>query len=160
MHATEIIGYTYAADIICPPCLRRKAAFENEAHGDNAEFTPLDTLLDRWAKRQGIDREDEDTFDSDDFPKVVFETGDAKGERCGTCHERLDGEVVSICPVCAEHGIFYCRETVATCDKCGVRKDVFMEMDYSSDDDGVPVDTVCLDCLSTGQHLKNAHPDG
>jgi len=158
MHATEIIGYTFASQIVCKQCLRKKAATVSEANGHNAEFTPLEDLLDRWAKIDGVDREDEDSFDSDDFPKVTFETGDAKHESCGTCYARLDGNVM--CAKCAEYGIFYCRETVATCDHCGLRKDVFVEMDYSKDDNGVPVDTACLDCLSTGKHLKSAHPNG
>lgn len=160
MHATDIVGYTFNAETLCPSCMRRKAAFENEANGDNAEFTPLDTLLTRWAARQGIvDMEDEHSFDSDDFPKVIFASSVEDRERCDGCNERLDGEPDVICAVCAEHGMWNCRETVATCDRCGVRKDVFAEMDYSTDDNGVAIDTVCLDCLSIGQHLKSAHPE-
>lgn len=162
MHATTITGYTYKADLHCPDCMRTMAAHALAAPGEAAFMgrpTDGDTteqFLDRWAAQEGINRGDETTFDSDDFPKVTFETGDASNELCGTCYTRLDGNVM--CKPCAEHGIFRCRETVATCDHCKVYKDVFMEMSYKDDDDpGSPVDTVCLDCLATGEHLKNAH---
>lgn len=92
MHATDVVGYTFEADQFCPSCMRKKAAFENEANGDNAEFTPLDTLLARWAARHEIDMEDEESYDSGDFPKAIMYSTDLECERCRDCGEHLMGD--------------------------------------------------------------------
>lgn len=92
MHATDIVGYTFNAETLCPSCMRKKAAFVNETNGRNAEFMPLDRLLDYWAVYQGIDREDEHSFDSGDFPKVIFESSVEDCERCNGCGEHLTGD--------------------------------------------------------------------
>lgn len=64
-----------------------------------------------------------------------------------------------MCKTCSAFGIWACRETVGTCDLCGRMKDVFMLMDYADENDfeGKPAETVCLDCLSAGKHMKAAH---
>lgn len=90
MNATTIVAYTFQAEILCRPCMRRKAAFQAEANGMNAEMVPLADLLAAWAKRQGIeDPEDEYTYDSDDFPKVVFASDVEDDETCHGCGEEI-----------------------------------------------------------------------
>jgi hypothetical protein len=69
MYATEpyAAGYTYQAEVLCPPCMMRALGFPGYS---NAEET-----LDRLAERQGIDRDDERSFDSGEFPKVILSSG-------------------------------------------------------------------------------------
>lgn len=87
--AWDIAGYTYNAETLCQPCTRRIAAFANEANGRNAEFVGIEDLLDQWAVDDLIVREDEHSFDSDDFPKVVLVSSLLDGETCDKCGEEL-----------------------------------------------------------------------
>lgn len=88
-HLFDIVAYTYRADLYCPECivdvaggiLGRESAF----HLDSTE-----SRLNALAKARGIDREDEATFDSDDFPKVVFRDQVEDENRCGECGCELD----------------------------------------------------------------------
>jgi hypothetical protein len=50
--------------------------------------------LDFLAQRRGIDRYDEHTFDSGDFPKVIFRDQVTDDDVCGVCGEKLDDIVV------------------------------------------------------------------
>ena len=103
MRTDTIVGYSYRADIYCPEhivgALRGRddvapAGFDMEA----------EHLLDQVAAYNLIDREDESSFDSDDFPKVAFadqvrgmadyplvddEDGCETADRCATCHRLL-----------------------------------------------------------------------
>lgn len=60
------------------------------------------------------------------------------------------------CPECVPYGVFYCRETVGICDKCGEHKDVYMDYAVSGDRER-PDQTICLDCLIDGAHIDGAH---
>lgn len=73
----DILGYVYRADIWCPECVH--FAFE----GDPRVCT--EEVLDRAARERGIDREDETSFDSDEFPKVIMRFEMEPGETCGEC---------------------------------------------------------------------------
>jgi hypothetical protein len=72
-YASDIVGYTYRADYIyrtelyCPGCI---LAVVNGLTVDHAADT-AERDLDVLAAEHGIDRYDESTFDSGDFPKVV-----------------------------------------------------------------------------------------
>jgi hypothetical protein len=72
VHATTVVGYTYAADTYCHDCI-------------------VDVIgpLDERAEALGIDTDDERSYDSDDFPKVVFASQVEDAEYCGSCHELL-----------------------------------------------------------------------
>lgn len=88
MRADTIVGYTYQAEILCTVCTVSAVAHVPRTH--IATLNPEETL-DAHAQVRGIDRLDEDTFDSGDFPKVVFADmlNDTPNERCGACGERL-----------------------------------------------------------------------
>lgn len=86
----DIVAYVYRADLYCPECLpdvmqRRADLLDVYPAGFNTE-----AWLDRCAEVLGIDREDESTFDSDDFPKVVFRDQLEDDERCGRCGRVLE----------------------------------------------------------------------
>lgn len=88
LHATDIVGYTYNADEYCEHCTA--VLFEREDDEAPSIFQGAEAILDYEALRRGIDRHDEATFDSGEFPKVIFASqGESDDERCGSCHDPL-----------------------------------------------------------------------
>jgi hypothetical protein len=83
MSATDIVAYTYRAENLCPHCIMAKF------NSDGRLGTDVETVLDWHAGVSGIDRGDERTFDSGDFPKVVFGSQIESDERCNGCGESL-----------------------------------------------------------------------
>ncbi len=90
-HSTDIVGYALNADIYCAPCTARMYPYA----GVTAE-----QVLDNAAQWEGVNREDESSFDSSNsgdwgepnplvFPKVIFESQRTEGDRCGSCGESL-----------------------------------------------------------------------
>lgn len=82
MKTFDIVGYTYRAENLCPRC--QVLAFECDPAIRNCE-----QMLDTVATSRGIDRYDEHSFDSRDFPKVVFSGMVEDDELCGHCNEPL-----------------------------------------------------------------------
>jgi hypothetical protein len=99
----DIAGYTYNADNYCERHVFG-AMGKRRLPGRTVEES-----LDTYAAQRGIDRQDERSFDSGDFPKVIFrdqahdgcnaandyEPGQC-GDRCGKCGEPLDGSCPNI----------------------------------------------------------------
>lgn len=83
-----IAAYTYKAEIYCPACLIEQLIAEGEA-SPAARDMRVEDVLDQIAGANAIDREDEHTFDSDEFPKVVFGISLDDHERCGSCAGEL-----------------------------------------------------------------------
>lgn len=81
-HATEIVAYTFDAETLCPGCTIRAL------HG-NDDWLNAEEFLRELAVGRGVDRMDEHSFDSGDFPKVVFDSGLLDGEKCDHCGEEL-----------------------------------------------------------------------
>lgn len=89
-HATDIVGYTYAANNYCEHCTA--VMFEREDADAPNIFQGAESILNDEAGRRGIDRMDERSYDSGDFPKVIFASQvEDEDERCGQCHESLTG---------------------------------------------------------------------
>ena len=84
----DIVGYTYNADIYCPSCI------VDELPSPSAPPSSAETHLDSLAEWFGIDRMDENSFDSDHFPKVVFRdqmpSPFDEPEICGRCTRDID----------------------------------------------------------------------
>jgi hypothetical protein len=86
-HSTDIVGYTHQADNYCPACILTVLVGTHNVSTTDPEgefgLTPI-------AINRGIDRDDEASFDSGGFPKVLFRDrlGDLY-ERCGRCGEEL-----------------------------------------------------------------------
>jgi len=79
----KITAYVYKADIYCTDCIIEAMLLAGEA-SPAARDMPVEDALDQIAAANAIDRQDEWTFDSDEFPKVVF-SDDLSGEHCGGC---------------------------------------------------------------------------
>lgn len=94
MHATEIVGYTFNADIYCPECVVEMLptgegeAYDGWALAHGVRMSTEDNLTE-LALAFGIDRMEERTFDSDEFPKVIFACQVEDPEYCGRCHRDL-----------------------------------------------------------------------
>lgn len=98
---TDIVGYTYKADMYCPRCAL-KAIWQgwHKEIADDIREPYIEGALDLFAAVLGIERDDESTFDSAQFPKVVYRNQtyhpDAEhtgglADHCGSCGEILDG---------------------------------------------------------------------
>jgi hypothetical protein len=87
-----IAYYQYKADNYCETCVVKEVCKDMGIEGHGLSFI-TEEALDRLATTQGIDRYDEHTFDSDHFPKVVFQwqTGESDYEvTCCRCGENLE----------------------------------------------------------------------
>lgn len=83
MRPDDIIGYAYLAETLCPACTVEAVV---RHAGRPLDVATAEAMLDVLAAREGITRTDEHTFDSDDFPKVIFAE---EPESCGTCWHDL-----------------------------------------------------------------------
>jgi hypothetical protein len=81
--ATDIVGYTFQAENICPECIVKAVT------GVGSEIigfvVDIEGVLDIVAGALKINRHDENTFDSDDFPKVIFSSQIEEPEKCAKC---------------------------------------------------------------------------
>lgn len=90
IHASKIVGYTFDAEILCPTCvLSALPTGPGQAFDGWADLSdqPVEQSLSELAIAFGIDRTDESTFDSSEFPKVIFASsvdGDEPCDGCGT----------------------------------------------------------------------------
>ena len=90
--AFDIVGYTFNADNYCPNCIIDVLPTgDNEAFGGwqlaNGIKMSVEDNLSEIAYAFSINRNDESSFDSDEFPKVIFADSewDIKSV-CGSCH--------------------------------------------------------------------------
>jgi hypothetical protein len=77
----DVAGYTHTAEMLCLGCTASR--FSGNDVGD------VEAVLDAVALERGINRQDEHSYDSDDFPKVVFVDQLGDGERCDSCGSEL-----------------------------------------------------------------------
>jgi hypothetical protein len=88
MKANTIVGYTFKAENLCAECV-----IDALPTGPGEDFdgwlcmVPMDTEdnLNEIAAAISLDRDNENTFDSDYFPKVIFSSSIEQPEQCGRC---------------------------------------------------------------------------
>lgn len=103
----HIVGYSFKADIACCDCIADWATNELMEEGYTREDVESivrnvglgydagvyayrsEILTKHLAGLLRIDIEDEYSWDSDDFPKVIFSDQVEDTEYCGTCHEEI-----------------------------------------------------------------------
>lgn len=89
-HATDIVAYDFRAATYHPGCIIDALptgpgeSFDGWALGGGVYMSPEKNLSDA-AAAFGINRMDESSFDSDDFPKVVFSSQVEGEEYCEAC---------------------------------------------------------------------------
>lgn len=87
----DVVAYTYKADLYCP-----EDALARAWEGQAPLGVSVEQALGVLAHAKGIDWEDERTFDSGDFPKVVFRDQLEPGDCCGACGRLLGADVDSV----------------------------------------------------------------
>ena len=114
MRVDEIVGYTYKAAHWCPKCLQshlaetwiRRRSIGGDIVGGyrwhilnlpgfNSK-TDFEDVLDRLAIGEGIDRGDEWSFDTDDFPKVILAGWCEGDDVCEGGHHAQCGRVLPV----------------------------------------------------------------
>lgn len=91
MNAWTVVGYTYRAANFCPEhIVAALTANPGDAGHGAAVVHNIEDHLDVLARLAGIDRHDEDTYDSGDFPKVVFLDQLTGDEFCDAGHALLE----------------------------------------------------------------------
>lgn len=88
----EIAGYIYCADIYCPACIVEEMIRRREA-SPGARDMDVEEVLDQIASANAIDRYDESSYDSGEFPKVVFAL-ECEKTWCGRCGCNIPSEEV------------------------------------------------------------------
>lgn len=86
--ADEIAAYTYRAETQCSACLTDAMIAAGDA-SPAARDMPTEDVLDQCAGASAIDRDDEASFDSDEFPKVVCLHQLSDGATCDACRSEL-----------------------------------------------------------------------
>lgn len=81
-----IAGYTYNTENFCNECIL--TAFSGVRENIGFAFS-VEGVLDIVAGAMNINRHDENTFDSSEFPKVIFDCQIEDGdEKCAKCNRK------------------------------------------------------------------------
>ena len=83
----SVVAYSYRADIYCPTCIIEQMIRDGIAAPAARDMATEDALW-QCSQAMGIDNSDEYSFDSDEFPKVVF-ADQTEDDSCGECGEVL-----------------------------------------------------------------------
>lgn len=90
----DIVAYTFAADVYDVDCMKgiglARISRDNPSRYVEYKDATTEEVLSVWAKELGIDPTDERSYDSGDFPKVVFRDQIEGEESCGACHQVID----------------------------------------------------------------------
>lgn len=107
MKSWHVAAYTFKAEIRCPDCIAEwaekellqeaytKSDIESMVRNVGLEYDAgiygyrSEILLRQLAELWQIHLEDEYSYDSDDFPKIVFADQIEENEYCGNCLERI-----------------------------------------------------------------------
>lgn len=90
MTSGQVVAYTYQAENLCPDCTKGKVySTHRDSLSPAAADLEAEVLLDQLAEYLMLDREDEHTFDSDDFPKVILSVQVDESEDCDECGEGI-----------------------------------------------------------------------
>ena len=84
MKSWDNVAYSYQSETLHPACVIERMIANREA-SPAARDMDTEEVLDQIAGANAIDRQDEMSFDSGDFPKVVFADGITDGETCDRC---------------------------------------------------------------------------
>lgn len=92
--ATDVVAYTYDADTYCPDCtlalVKARHPLDYPLSSTVQASDTAEDILRTVAKSLRLGNEDESSYDSDDFPKVVFSSQIDEPEHCGRCGEEID----------------------------------------------------------------------
>lgn len=81
-----IVGYDFNGDTYCPTHMIEELINRGMASPAARDMLEED-VLDQIAGANGIDRQDEHSFDSNDFPKVILSVQVDEPEECAYGHQ-------------------------------------------------------------------------
>lgn len=84
----DIAAYTYRTDLYCPACTI-EAMIATGIAAPAARNMPTVEVLDQCAAAMAIDRDEDTSFDSEEFPKPVLLDWLDPADTCAACHEPL-----------------------------------------------------------------------
>ena len=84
----DLAAYTYRADLYCPDCVIEAMITHRDASPAARDMT-VEAMLDQCADAMAIDRSDDTSFDSSEFPKPVFLDALDPDDRCAACQSSL-----------------------------------------------------------------------
>lgn len=84
----EIAAYSYRAGLYCPVCVI-EAMIADGIAAPAARDMATDDVLEQCAGALGIDRDDESSFDADEFPKPVHLDSLTDAATCDRCQAPL-----------------------------------------------------------------------
>ncbi len=102
MNVDTIVGYVFKAETFCTEHMKLEVhrrlvkplgIYDNETNKLDAEL-----YLDAIANKLGINRVEESSFDSDDFPKIIFHSDEWDGD-CEGCNAWKRARGYSFCNV-------------------------------------------------------------
>ncbi len=99
----DIVGYTYRADVYCGDCTReitKRMLPEVGVATMYGDCGSAEELLGEWASAIGLDRDDERSYDSGDFPKVILR--DSAHDVCSLANDYSPGQCGDRCGACGE----------------------------------------------------------
>lgn len=116
----DVVGYDYNGRQLCAYCLIETLISVGEA-SPAARDMDTDDVLDQIAQANAIDRDDESSYDSDEFPKVIFRDSVHNGIPHEWYRTRLTGNVVcrncGLLPLDSDDTESECYAD--SCDLCG-----------------------------------------
>lgn len=98
MRGDDIVAYQYKAALYCARDIVKQLPtapgepFDGWQLAEGASRMSTEDDLNEIADAFGINRQDESSFDSGDFPKVVFRDQLGDDDRCDTCGVELEEE--------------------------------------------------------------------
>lgn len=103
-HSTDIVGYSFQADIYCPECILDEVEYMYSPGLSDVSGASMEKILDALAELHKIDRHNESSFDSGEFPKIIlrehlndwlheydngYGVASVSPAHCGSCSEVL-----------------------------------------------------------------------
>lgn len=89
MKSYDVVGYIYNSDIYCSRCILTVVVLTQPVHM-SVVLEEAEVGLEKVAKILRVDRSNENTYDSDEFPKVIFaDQVGSSDEVCAHCSQPL-----------------------------------------------------------------------
>lgn len=92
----DVVAYTYKADLICPACILD--ALPDAWEVDKVRASDIEAALHIIAQAQEVDYDNGTTYDSGEFPKVVFRDQVEDRDVCGECFGKFEDSAYLVQP--------------------------------------------------------------
>jgi hypothetical protein len=90
MNGTHIAGYFYRGQVYGPECIGK--LFMERRYVAGLDYQDAEAVLDHAARRFGINRHDQRSYSSRQFPHPLYLSDVSEADRCTICGRPLLGE--------------------------------------------------------------------